>query len=185
MSSASTKTVAAAIAACLVCIGAYWYYSPYLAVRSMHTAAERKDADAFNAYVDYPKLRESLKGQMAAMMAGKLAEAPASSQGFEALGSALALALVNPMIDAMVRPEFVMNAMAKGELDIGAPSAQAVGVEPAKQPKWEFERIGANKLLAHAVDPADKDQVKAGALFERSGFMDWKLTELRLPLAAR
>lgn len=186
MSRASTRRVAAAVvaAAAVGGIGAYWYYSPYLAVRAMHSAAERKDADAFNAYVDYPKLRESLKVQMATLMSEKLADAPASSQGFDALGSALALALVNPMIDAMVRPEFVMNTMAKGELDVGPTSTHAISAEPAKDPKWEFERVGANTLLAFAVDPEGKDGTRAGVVFARSGFDNWKLTELRLPGAA-
>lgn len=40
-------------------------------------------------------------GQMAAMVADKLVAGSSSGDQFEALGSALALALINPVIDAM------------------------------------------------------------------------------------
>jgi hypothetical protein len=51
---------------------AYWYWSPFLALKQMQSAARAQDADAFNRHVDYPRLRDSLKGQMAARMAAEL-----------------------------------------------------------------------------------------------------------------
>lgn len=184
MSALTTKKAAlVAVAIAVAGGGAYWHYSPYLAIGSMQKAAKAKDADAFNDYVDYPKLRENLKGQMAALMAERMAEAPASSSGFEALGSALALALINPMIDAMARPEVVMAAMARAEVSVQSP-VPAEPAEPRKEPKWEYERKGANKLVAFATDPEETDETQVGVVFERSGFADWKLTELRLPSLA-
>jgi hypothetical protein len=179
----TTKAVIAAITVAVAGVGAYWHYSPYLAMKQMRTAAEQRDADTFNAHVEYPKVRESLKGQLAAMMADKLGSSGASSNGFEGLGAALGLALINPMIDAMVRPEMVMRSIQEGKLK---PLPEATGdatetAEPAKEPKWEFDRVGANKLIAYAVDPEGKDGIQVGVVFERSGFADWKLTEIRLP----
>jgi hypothetical protein len=40
---------------------------------------------------------------------------------------------------------------------------------------------GVNKLIAYAVDPESKDSTQVGVVFERSGFSDWKLTEMRFP----
>lgn len=43
--------------------GAYWHYSPYLALKSMRTAAEQKDAESFNAHdpsIDCPRKRNAI-----------------------------------------------------------------------------------------------------------------------------
>ena len=53
------KAIAGVLALTVAAVGGYWYYSPHLALKSMQTAAQEKDADKFNEHVDYPKLRES------------------------------------------------------------------------------------------------------------------------------
>lgn len=180
---ATTKSKISVAVALLVFmgLGAYWHYSPYLTIKSMRTAAEAKNADDFNQYVDYPKLRESLKGQMTAMLVDGIGSKSAAAKPFETAGAALALAFVNPVIDALVRPELVMKAMSQGEVDMkpAPPSA----TESKKEPKWDFQRVNVNKLIAYAKDPNDPASEKVGVVFERSGFADWKLTELRLPAA--
>ena len=56
-----SKSVLFAILAVILTIGASWYWSPFLAIKQMQSAAKVGDADTFNDYVDYPRLRESLK----------------------------------------------------------------------------------------------------------------------------
>ncbi|MBW7940751.1 MAG: DUF2939 domain-containing protein, partial [Candidatus Omnitrophica bacterium] len=151
-----SKAVLGAFAIAVTGIAAYWHYSPYLAMKSLREAAEARNADAFNEKVDYPKLRESLKGQMAAMVADKMGTGASSGNQFEAMGSALALALINPLIDAMVRPEMVMKAMSKGELSLKPGRADAGQLGEAKQePKWDVERANMNKVIAYAQDAKD------------------------------
>lgn len=181
MTTTRTKISAAAALLTLSALGAYWHYSPYIAIKTMRASAEAKNADEFNEYVDYPKLRESLKGQLTALLVDGMGSKPASANPFESAGAALALAFVNPMIDALVRPELVMKAMSQGELDLkpGKPASD----EPKNEPRWDFQRISVNKLIAYASDPNDPAAAKVGVVFERSGFTDWKLTELRLPAA--
>lgn len=180
--SSKSKVVIAAAVVALAGVGAYWFYSPYLAMRSMRAAAEAKDADAFNEHVDYPKLRESIKGQMAAVLTDGLGSKSASQNSMEAAGAALALALVNPLVDALVRPEMVMKTMAQGEFDLKPGEAPAA--EPTQAPTWDVKRLGMNKVIAYAQDPNDPKTEKVGVVFERNGFADWKLTELRLPARA-
>lgn len=197
----TSKTIKAAAVVAVVAIAGYWYWSPFLAVRQLQSAAQKKDADAFNERVDYPKLRESLKGQFAAIMGERLVKPEDAGNGFAALGAMLGLALVNQFVDALVRPEAVMRAMQEGQLaskdnppsdspaTTPAPSADKPG-SPAKaepqqdKPKWAYERKGVDKLIAYASDPKKPDvpnQEKLGLVFQRSGFADWKLTEFRLP----
>lgn len=177
-----SKVAVAAIAIAVAGLGAYWYYSPYLTIKSMRAAAEAKDADAFNEKVDYPKLRDSLKGQLAAMVAGKMVAGSTPGNQYEAAGAALALALINPLIDAMVRPEMVMKAMSQGELSVKPVSGRGEQAMSASQkPKWELERTSTKKVIAYALDPTEPSAAKFGVVFERTGFADWKLTELRMP----
>ena len=90
----------------------------------MQSAAQEKDADTFTERVDYPKLRESLKGQLSAVMGEQMAKTQDAGNPFAALGSMLGLALVDRFVDAMVRPETVMRAMQEGQM---APKAKPEG----------------------------------------------------------
>ena len=184
MSSRSTKAVIVAACVAVAGMGAYWHYSPYLAIKQMRIAAEQKDADAFNEHVDYPKVRESLKGQMAAMMTERMGKS-GTSTGMEGLGAVIGLAFINPMIDAMVRPEMVMRSMQEGKFKplpegSGEPSSGNAS-KPDKVPQWKYERKGADKLIAHATDVDGQAGARVSVVFERSGFATWRLTEIRLP----
>lgn len=174
-----SKAIAGALALTAAAVGGYWYYSPHLALKSMQTAAKEKDADKFNEHVDYPKLRESFKGQMSAMMAAQLGKT--GSSGAEALGTMLGAAMANQFVDALVRPEVVMKAMQSGKFSPKAAGTSSSSSE-SKKPSWTFERKGTDQLIAYAADPDSSDNSKAlGVVFERYGFAHWKLTEVRFP----
>lgn len=186
----ASKTLKATVAAIAVALGAYWYWSPLLAVRQLQSAAQARDAQAFNAQVDYPRLRENLKGQFSALMAEKMGKTPESDNPFAALGSMIGMAVANPLIDAMIQPETVMRAMRSGEFGLPrTPQAQApapAGTSPAPEsskPKWTYERQSVNQLTVYAIDPNKPEassSERTGLVFERSGFADWKLTNIRL-----
>lgn len=197
----ASKAIKAVAVATVVAIAGYWYWSPFLAVRQLQSAAQKKDTDAFNKHVDYPKLRESLKAQFSTMFADKLGKPDDSDNDFAkagaALGTMIGMAVANPIVDAMVQPETIMRVMQDGQLSpklalpsdspirsAGKPDKQA-GAEPKEDRlKWIYEREGVNKLVAYATDPKrpnETNQEKLGVALQRSGFADWKLTEVRLP----
>ena len=173
------KAIAGVLVLTAAAVGGYWYYSPHLALKAMQTAAKEKDADKFNEHVDYPKLRESFKGQMSAMMAEQLGKS--GSTGVEAWGAMLGAAMANQFVDTLVRPEVVMKAMQSGEFSPKATGENSPSSEN-KRPSWTFEHKGTDKLIAYATDPDSSDKSNAlGVVFERYGFADWKLTEVRFP----
>ena len=182
------KSTLAAILVAMLAGAAYWYWSPFLAIRAMQSAARTSDADAFNTHVDYPRLRESLKSQFSALMAEHVGQSADPKNPFEALGTMLGLAMVDKMVDAMVRPETVMRGMQSGNF---GPKASDLDSEPTAtadssksgggKPKWSYVRKGADKLIAYTDADTGPDDKKVGIIFERSGFADWKVTELRLP----
>jgi hypothetical protein len=171
-------------------VAAYWYWSPYVALYQMRNAAVSADADAFNDHVDYPKVRDSLKGQISARITGGLAAASRSDNPLEnagsALGSMLGMALADRAIDALVRPETVMQAMRNGSVRVETHDGQAQsgpdGDGNAKKPDWHTERKGADRMLV-VVNPRASAPGKDATAFvlQREGFAHWKLTEIRLP----
>jgi len=178
MSTSSKVGISAAVIA-LAAVGGYWYFSPHVSLNAMRSAAIAKDADAFNDHVDYPKLRESLKGQMAAIVGEKMGSS--SQSGAESFGAALGMALLGPMVDAFVRPEMVMRSMQDGKFQprLGGEQSKADGAS-GKEVKWDIERKGMSKVIAYGQTSDSKD-ARPGFVFERYGFADWKLTEVRLP----
>ena len=184
-----SKPVLFAIFAAIISVAAYWYWSPYLAIRQMQSAAKAGDADAFNDHVDYPKLRESLKGQFSAVLAEKMGASKNSDNPFAAFGSAIGLLMVDKIVDAMVRPELVMKGMQSGKFgpkteksDSESSSSTDTSAAKESKPRWDYDRKGTDKVIAYAK--SDSDQAgdnKVGIVFERSGFANWKLTEIRMP----
>jgi hypothetical protein len=184
------KLVVAGLALAAGGLAPYWHMSPVLAIRSMRAASVAADADMFNNYVDYPKLRESLKGRLIANMAKLMEPKGGTSEGangFAALGAVLGLAMINSVVDAMVRPEVVMQAMKDGKLGKGkvfeapppGPEAPATKAsEPGPLPEWVTERKGMDKYVVHLRE-AGKPEDLVSLVFERSGIATWKLTELR------
>lgn len=176
---ARNKIAAAVAAAAALAVGAYWYWSPYLTLHAMRSAAETRDADAFNRHVDYEGVRGSLKGQFSAMLAEQMA-APAGSElerAGAAFGAMLGTALADRMVEALVRPEVVMRAMQEAQLE---PPREAGAAPVKKSPEWTFERKGADMLIAR---PAQESAGGFGLVFRRHGFADWKLSEIRMPAA--
>lgn len=193
----ASKALKASVLAVAVALGAYWYWSPFLAIHQLRSAAKAGDADAFNDRVDYPRLRESLKGQLSAAIGDKMAEDAPRSDAARAgavLGSLFATALSDRMVEAFVRPEVVMRVMQEGKLlpktgqgrgrrDRGNPPEEASGPESSRsrEPIWSTERTSVDKLILFARDAGQPEEKRTGLVFERRGFASWQLTEIRLP----
>jgi hypothetical protein len=186
MNHQNKKIALTAILFAALAVAAYWYWSPFLALREMQSAAKAQDADAFNAHVDYPRLRESLKEQLAADMKQKMAASTDANNPLGAIGALLGAVVFDKVVDAMVRPETVMRSMQSGQFSPQtAPPAGPQGApQPAAQeeaPKWTYIRKGTDMLVAYPAAGAEPYDKKMHIVFERSGFANWKLTDLRMP----
>jgi hypothetical protein len=92
----------------------------------------------------------------------------------------MALALADKIVDAMVRPEMVMHAMARGELKPKAAGAADGRSATGTSPNWTVERFGVNRVMV-SVGGARPTEDSLTLGLDRSGFASWKLTEVRLP----
>lgn len=154
------RGIKAAALAATVAVAAYWYWSPLLVVRQMKEAVREHDVEAFNSHVDFPALRENMKDGMA----GKPGDG-----AFDNLGRMLG----GVVVDALVRPEAVMFVLEHGDFAKKRREQPAPPSEPGEEkPKWVAERDGVNRYIVR--------NDKVALVFVRSGFADWKLSELRL-----
>lgn len=186
----ASKSIRLSAVAIVLGIAAYWYWSPIVAIWQMQSAAQAGDADSFNDHVDYPRLRESFKGQFSALLTKRMGSQPDTSgtdlaKAGTALGTMLGLAMVDRVVDTMVRPEVVMQAMKDGKLgpqqraaDNVSPNVQTA---PAKKTTWTTERKGVDKYIAYGGEADSAVAERIGLVLERSGFATWRLTEVRLP----
>jgi hypothetical protein len=219
-----------------------WWFSPWWVLHQAKAAAERNDAQALSDVIDYPRLRESLKGEFNSALVGRLRDGASglgeAGRTGATLGAVLASALVDKLVEVMVRPEFFIRAIRDGqfvlpgrsasERDRGAaPGAGAGGdaqgggtsrsgsgsqrggaapgpstaqggasapgaaqgggtPEPARF-KWRPERASADRMVvwvsrAEPAAPASTaPSNEFGLVFERRGWLDWKLCAVRLP----
>jgi len=101
-------------------VGGAWWFSPWWVLNQVRAAAERNDAQAVSDVIDYPRLRESLKGEFNAALVGRLRDGASglgeAGRTGAALGAVLAAALVDKLVEVMVRPEFFIRAIRDGQL---------------------------------------------------------------------
>lgn len=165
------RKIVIVIAILVVAVGGWWYASPLWTLRQMREAAQAGDAEKLSNYVDYPALREDLKAEMRRSMLAELSKQN-QANGFEAMGSMLALAIINPMIDAMVTPEGV-EAMFNQAKRARAPTNRPQLPQAASDPI--IERKSVDRFVVR-----DKDPTKASMTFSRHG-LGWKLSGLDMP----
>lgn len=171
MTVANRKWKIAALATVLIVMASstLWYFeSPAWTLKGMKDAAQSHDADALNAYIDYPALRESLKAELKARMT---AEARKDNTGFGALGMAFGSAVIGPMIDGLVSPAGMRAALLAERQENMPPAASALHLP--KQPV--IVRRNLSEFLV-----ASRDQPDSGLVFERHG-LSWKLSGVELP----
>lgn len=167
----SGKRMIAAVAAAVIVIASstLWYFeSPVWTLKGMKDAAQSRDADALNAYIDYPALRESLKSELMARMT---AEAQKDKSGFGVLGMAVGSAVIGPMIDGLVSPAAMRAALFANRQENTGPAASALHVP--KRPV--IVRRNFSEFLVTA-----KGQPNSGLVFKRHG-LSWMLSGVELP----
>lgn len=164
--------VVAAVLLPLVLLGGgavYLYYTPHRALQRIEGAARSGDTRALSERVDFPAVRASVKRQVVARIDQAAAANP---NPLAALGSALAGALSEPAVDALVTPENVAR-MLRGENmgSVQAPKLQLDGssVELGYRGIDRFEAVTAPAPNGFTL------------VLARDGWFDWKLVEVVLP----
>ena len=147
----------------------------------MKEAAEKNDATQLAAYVDFPSVKESLKASVNAAMASKVAS-DKDTDPFSTIGTALAAALVNPMIDALVTPENLAMIVRGDRLQTGKTMAPLGQIA---EPKFDADfKMRYLRFDQFAIDVRKKgtSQPPVVLVLARNGLFIWKLASIHLPL---
>ena len=182
----------------------YAYASPYIALDRLKRAADSRDVETVNAYVDYPALRDSLKLQVTGLLTRRL-DVQHNGNPLAAIGAMIGVALIGPLVDAYATPDGVaalLNGIPpRGEpgerpppppaapADNPAPNspqtpapassqANANGNTPPQPPQTTAGYRGVNEFVVsyqHGVG-----DTRYAAIFRRQGLFTWKLSAVDL-----
>lgn len=148
---------------------AYMYFaSPLVALNGMKTALEQRDHEAFSAYIDFDKLRASLREELAAQAAIHAAE---SDNPVEQMGIAAGAAIADPLIDRLVTPTAIRVAFERRASEQPGNGSDDMFGNLASEGTIDRSGFGSFKLVT-----------KEGGsfVFEREWF-SWKLVGIQFP----
>jgi len=154
----------------LVAAGGWWLASPWWTLKAMRAAAAAHDEAALSAHVDYPALREDMKGEVMKQVTSD----GRGAEGLGAIGTLVANAIAGPLIDAAITPAGVA-AMFRAERAQGkaarSPETSATPLPrlPAAEDRPVIERDGLNSFRVHG-----REAGSASLVFHRVG-LGWKL----------
>lgn len=162
-------------AAVLTIMVAIYLGSPYLAARNLKQAAVSGDADAVEAQIDFPAVRESLKSQLTAQLIKNMQNDTGSGSGLVAgLGAMFMPVIIGRAIDAYVTPAGIA-AMVRGQ----KPTTPVADTNQDPTAHYSQEYVNLDRFRVK-VQGSESDRV-IGLLFERRGFASWKLIRVELP----
>ncbi|MBB3107382.1 hypothetical protein FHS24_001907 [Psychrobacter luti] len=168
----------------LVIFAIYLYASPYLVLNNIKNAAEQGDADKLSGYIDFPSVKQSMKDQVKAVMVKELASSK-EQNGFEALGTMLGTAMIDPLIDGLVTPDGVALMLQGQKLDFDLNNDT-----PEDKPKGKNEDIdykagylSFNRFKVQVID-ADDPNESIDVIMHRD-WLSWKVTRINFSLDSK
>lgn len=169
----------AVVAALALCVGGF-LLSPWWSLSGLARAAITADKQRLTLYVDFPRVRESLRAQINAQMAASVAK-DLKDNPFAALGTLLGSAMVDKAVEAFVTPDGLTRLFEEAMRD------QRTDGDPtpsrADTARKLYDTVGLEWLSTSAVKVlvyGDQDQIATTLLLERSG-LTWRVVDIELP----
>ena len=170
----------AAVALLLALVGAAvaFYTGPKRTLVNIHQAVVTKDVETLRELIDFPAVRESVKGYLITELTQKSGGTPD-----KAAAVAMGMALVGPMIDNTLTPEGVVALASSPQAIPGA------GLVPTEQWEQKLKDGAKAQTRFQSLSKAEvwvSDSSERAVLvirFERSGFT-WRVVGGRVALGA-
>lgn len=183
--------VSVAVVLCAAIV-AWAYFSPQLTLRAMRLAAERGDAGALAAHIDFPAVRNDLKTQFSAAASRRIGGD--GSGGLRDFGAALATAAASPAIDALVSEPSLMLVFAGRDFASHGLAADMAAAPETPAANGAERRTSAGRpngsmgysdfsTFTVAFDLNDDPDLPATLVFKRHRLLWWKLTAIDLSRA--
>ncbi|KFI07679.1 DUF2939 domain-containing protein [Massilia sp. BSC265] len=172
------KTTAIAAGVAIAALAVATWASPHWQLYRMHAAVEARDVQSLSGYVDFPKLRESVKVQVMRRLGADGALAQPRSNPFAAFGRAMALAAIDPVVDAAVSPRGVMAMLEAGDIRVQPkPDGPPPAASDAPREKRNYD-LSYRSWKQVVVERAEGGGV--AFLLDRHGLWSWKLAGVEL-----
>jgi len=143
MSRTSKSVVIALLLVVVVAVLGVIYASPYIALDRLKRAADARDAQTVNQYVDFPLLRGSLKDQVGQLLTRRI-DIQKSGNPLAMIGAMIGAALIGPLVDSYATPDGVA-AILNGIPPKG---------DPGEKPPVQSESSGAVVAVPGTAPPA-------------------------------
>ncbi|VXB93885.1 Membrane protein [Burkholderia sp. 8Y] len=196
--SRTARFIASTLAVVLVVAAlGFVYASPYIALDRVKRAADARDAQAVNEYVDFPALRASLKDQIAALLTRRI-DVQKSGNPLAMIGAMIGAALVGPFVDSYATPDGVaaiLNGIpprgnpgerppaprqADAHVPVPAPMpASAPAPDVSRQPPQTTAGYRDINTFVVTYQHGAGD-ARYSAIFHRCGLVSWKLVAVDL-----
>jgi len=175
------RLVAAAIVLLLL-VAAWLAAGPWLAIRGIERAIERRDTAALERRVDFPRLRANLKAQLEDRVV-RAAGSDIASNPLGAFGLAMASGATGMAVDTVATPlgigallqGHVLWQRASGDTRGDGLAAETEPARPLRSARHRYESLSRfSATVAHA------DGSRTVFVLEREG-LRWRLVDIRLP----
>ncbi len=171
-------------AAVLVALLAWTAIGPYRTVNAIRDAAQARDAQAMAEQVDFPALRSSLKAQLSDRLLREVGT-PSPDNPFAAFGLSIADGLVGGLVDVLVTPAG-LGAMMEGrrtwDRASGAPPPSSDDARDPSAPRPLQDALYRYESLSRFTATVHDDQGRPVVFVMTRRGLDWKLSDIRLPL---
>jgi hypothetical protein len=201
MSRTIRSVVTASVVLIIVAALGFIYASPYIVLNRVKQAADARDAQTVNEYVDFPALRASLKEQVAGLITRRI-DIQKSGNPLAIIGAMIGAALVGPLVDSYATPDGVaaiLNGIPpRGDPGERPPQATRGAAENSAKPATS---PASGVTTPQQQPPGEPPQTTAGyrdlntfvvtyrhgvgdarysAIFHRYGLVSWKLVAVDL-----
>jgi hypothetical protein len=157
---------------------------PFMAAREIRNAVIDNDVVALDEHIDFPAVRDSLKGQLFGLVDGPGATNSSNNEsGGSGFGNALK-ALMGTALDVALTPQMVLELLrhktALGQDRHDDAPAQPNSSAPRRKPVIHYGFVSPNRFNVTVAD-MDAPDFPATLVLRRYG-MEWKLAAIELPL---
>ena len=197
---ATRPLIVTLIVIAVIAVLGFAYASPYIALNNLKRAADARDVQTVNQYVDFPALRDSLKLQIVGLLTRRLGAD--NNSKLATIGAMIGVTLIGPLVDAYATPDGVaalLNGMPPsgnpGEHPPEAPAANNAPAAAAETPASPAAGDNNNAAAAQRQTSAGYRSLNEfvviyrrggeaaahyAAIFRREGLFTWKLAAINL-----
>lgn len=158
------------------------FATPYYALWGMKSAAERRDAQTFCSFIDFPVLRENLKAELnAKALFDMQRDEKLKNNPFAGFATAAAPTIINNIVDGYVTPAaiergFKQEALTQKDKNIASETLNKDFLDEGKgQVKMAYTNLNEFQV---AFIPKEGEPILM--IFQRRDFINWQLVSIKL-----